>query len=399
MVDILKLTIVFTATVVLMRLKWKVGYVLMVCAVLQASLYLMPVSAIIGTVKTTVTDPVTIKLFFALTLIRMLEMILREQQVLSRMMEVTRLLLRKKKAVLVSMPLLIGMLPSLGGAYFSAPMVEESARGMNLSSEEKAFINYWYRHPWEYMLPIYPGFLLVLALTGLPLRSMVITQGALATLMFVMGFALCMRGIRGNVERGDTIRLRPVDLLCFFPIAGVMIAVIGFHVEPNYAMGAAIIALMIFYRFGIRDIGRGLKYGFTTEVFTLIFGAMFFKFTMENSGAVVNLTGYMGEKGIVLLPILLILPFISGLLTGLTVGFLSATLPLIVSLAGGAHLHEVVLAFSAGYIGVLLSPVHLCLVLTCDYFKADMWAIYRRLIPACLILFVAALAEYFLLRG
>ena len=51
------------------------------------------------------------------------------------------------------MPMLIGMLPSLGGAYFSAPMVKEATSGIHMSQEEKAFINYWFRHPWEYHSP------------------------------------------------------------------------------------------------------------------------------------------------------------------------------------------------------------------------------------------------------
>jgi len=34
-------------------------------------------------------------------------------------------------------------------------------------------------------------------------------------------------------------------------------------------------------------------------------------------------------------------------------------------------------AVAAGFLGVLLSPVHICLVLTREYFKADLWACIR----------------------
>ncbi|MFO0751886.1 MAG: DUF401 family protein [Thermodesulfovibrionales bacterium] len=55
------------------------------------------------------------------------------------------------------------------------------------------------------------------------------------------------------------------------------------------------------------------------------------------------------------------------------------------------------LAFASGFLGVLLSPVHLCLVLTREYFKADAWGIYKRIIPASLVIMAAAFVEYFVL--
>jgi hypothetical protein len=57
------------------------------------------------------------------------------------MTEASRSILRRKRAVIVSMPMLIGLLPSLGGAYFSAPMVEASTKGLRMTQEEKGFIN------------------------------------------------------------------------------------------------------------------------------------------------------------------------------------------------------------------------------------------------------------------
>jgi uncharacterized protein len=400
MLAIVKLAAVFAAMLLLLRLKWKIGYVLMASSAVLAALYMMPLPTVIATVRTTVTDPVTIELFFALTLIRILEMVLRERQVLSQMTEAAKSILRRKRLVVISMPLLIGLLPSLGGAYFSAPMVHESAKGLNMSKEEKAFANYWYRHPWEYILPLYPGILLVSAVTHLELRSLIIANSALAALMFATGFIFTMRGVTSETAsnvKGNFAGFRPSMIKCFIPVITVLLLVIVFHVELFYALLAVIIGLAIFYRFGLKDIARGIKYGFTSEVITLIFGVMLFKFMMDDSGAVVYLSQYLKQNGISLFPILFALPFLSGLLTGITAGFVGSTFPLIINLAGGAHLNEITFAFTAGYIGVLLSPVHLCLVLTREYFKADMWGVYSKIVPACGILLSAAVVEYYLL--
>lgn len=395
MLDILKLSITFIAILILLRRKLNIGYVLLIASGLLSLLYVMPFQTILVTLKSTATDPVTIKLFFALTLIKSLELILREQQILARMMEASRSILKKKKAVIISMPMLIGMLPSLGGAYFSAPMVEESTKGLNMSQEEKGFINYWFRHPWEYILPLYPGILLASAITGIELRSLILANLTYALLIFITGFIFSMRGVKGVFTK--KIETSKKDLWSFLPLLLILLMVMVMHIELHYALGFIMLMLFVFYRLSLKDVFRVIKHGITVDVIVIVFGTMLFKFTMENSGAVAHLSQYFKDIGIPILPILFILPFISGLLTGLTVGFVSSTFPLLISLAGGVHLNEITFAFASGFVGVLLSPVHLCFVLTKEYFKADIAGIYRKTIPASTIIMIGAIGVYFIL--
>ena len=100
-----------------------------------------------------------------------------------------------------------------------------------------------------------------------------------------------------------------------------------------------------------------------------------------------------------LLPVLFLLPFISGILTGLTVGFVGSTFPLLWGLEHAQGLGAMSFAFAAGYVGVLLSPVHLCLILTREYFGANMSTIYRSIVKVSLLILIVALIEYFLLAG
>jgi integral membrane protein (TIGR00529 family) len=400
MLDLIKVLSVFGLILFLLRLRWNIGYVLILASGVLSLLYLMPLLTIIETIKVTVLNNITIKLFFALTLIRMLEMVFRERDFMTNMMKASKDLLKKRKAVIISMPLLIGMLPSLGGAYFSAPMVEESTRGLKMAQEEKAFINYWYRHPWEYILPLYPGILFASAVTKIELRSLILSNMVYATIIFLSGFFLSMREIKiYDDKEKKKIKEKSIikTVMPFIPIMTILLLVILFHLELHTAIGIIIFFLLLFYRYKLKEILEVFKYGITKEVISIVFGTMLFKFTMENSGVVANLSGYFTEKGIPLLPILFFLPFISGLLTGLTVGFVGSTFPLLISISKGAHLNEITFAFASGFVGVLLSPVHLCLVLTREYFKADMWGIYKKIIPGCGLIMVGALIMYFTL--
>lgn len=405
MLDLLKITLVFVTMLVLLRLKWNIGYVMLIASALVFLLYLSPPELVFSTIKTMLTDTVTIKLFFSLTLIRALEMVLREKQVLAKMTEASRSLFKRKKAVIISMPMLIGLLPSLGGAYFSAPMVEEATRGLNLPAGEKGFINYWFRHPWEMISPLYPGVLLASALTNIELRNIILANIPCSLMLLIAGFLFSMRGIKGSF----TASLQPSEggaqtmsawrsYLGFLPITAILLLVVLFHVELHYALGLVIAVLFVFYRYRPKEILKVLRYGFAIEVIVLIFGVMLFKFAMESSGAVRHLDRYFIESGIPILSVLFVLPFLTGLLTGLTVGFVGGTFPLLISLTGGIQLTQLSFAFVSGYLGVLLSPVHLCFILTREYFNADMWGMYKKTLPACGIIMAGALVGYLLLK-
>jgi hypothetical protein len=106
--------------------------------------------------------------------------------------------------------------------------------------------------------------------------------------------------------------------------------------ELHYALLATIIPLFILYRYRPGEVLRVTRHGFALEVIVMISGIMLFKETMETSGAVNNLSSFFVQQKIPLLPIICILPFMTGMLTGLTVGFVGSTFPLLIHMSGGA---------------------------------------------------------------
>jgi len=394
MADILRISATFLLIVVLLRKKVSIGRVMLLSAAFLAVLYLMPPEAMLETAAKALADPVTLRLAVALTLIRVFELVLREKEILGKMTEASKALLRNRKAAMVSMPLLIGMLPSVGGAYFSAPMVDEATKRSKMPQEEKAFINYWFRHPWEFVLPLYPGIVLAAAVTGIELRMLIAANLLPAALMAAGGLLLSMRGVKGKPR---TSRISRPGLLSFLPIASVLFLVMALRIKLYASFMIVLAGLFLYYRYSPREVLATLRKGFSLDVIVLIVGVMLFKTTMEESGAVGALSAYFTTKGIPLMPMLFVLPFVTGILTGITVGYVGAAFPLLMSLSGGGTFASIAFAFASGFVGVLLSPVHVCLVLTKEYFKASMGGIYRRTLPASALVLAGASAVYLLL--
>ncbi|MCK7476438.1 MAG: DUF401 family protein [Candidatus Moduliflexus flocculans] len=88
-------------------------------------------------------------------------------------------------------------------------------------------------------------------------------------------------------------------------------------------------------------------------------------------------------------------PFIIGLLTGVNQAFVAISFPLLVPIIGQGSPDMVLMTFAyvSGFCGILLSPAHLCLVLTADYFKAEMRDVYKILVWPVAAVFTVALLE------
>ncbi len=396
MLDLLKISLIFFLILLLLKKKLNVGIVMIIATCILFILYQMHLGLIIKTSQSTIFNSVTIKLIFALSFIRIFESILREKAILKDMMKTIKALFKKRKLITVSMPLLIGLMPSVGGAYFSAPMVAETTRDIRITPEEKSFINYWFRHPWEYILPLYPGILLASAISGIELRNLIFANSIYAVLMLIGGAVFAMKNVKGNSEIKEELDKK--GIVSFIPILTVLLLVLIFHIELHLALIAVVLSLFLIYKYNLKDILKALKHGFSTEVIILITGVMFFKEAMDNSGAVKNLSEFFINNGISTLPILFILPFVTGLLTGITIGFVASTFPLIISMMHSTSIGMISFAFASGFLGVMLSPVHVCLILTKEYFKADLWKIYKLMTPACIIVFCGAIATYIILK-
>jgi integral membrane protein (TIGR00529 family) len=394
MIDLFRLILTLILILILLRKKWNVGYVLMIASTALFLLYLMNVEQISTAVKHALSDQITVKLLIALTFIRIFEFILREREILENMMSAMKGVFRNKKAVILSMPLLIGMLPSVGGAYFSAPMVDTATQDIAMTPEEKTFANYWYRHPWEFILPLYPGLILASALTSIEVRTFILLNFPYAISMFVAGL-WGLRKAKGSFKEME--KMSRGDLWNFLPIALLLLFVIVGGIELHYALVVLVFLMLLFFRYSAEKTKEAFKGGFSTDVIVLILGVMLFKETLEVSGAVDNISRFFAEKNIPLIPVLFLLPFITGLLTGITVGFVGSSFPLLANLVG-TDPYAFTFAFASGFIGVLLSPVHVCLILTREYFRADMIGVYKKIIPSVCFILILALSEFFILR-
>ncbi|MCJ7645879.1 DUF401 family protein, partial [bacterium] len=81
--------------------------------------------------------------------------------------------------IIAVVPAVVGFLPMFGGALVSAPVVKEVTQEMGISNERKTFLNFWFRHFWEYTLPLDPGILVAAGILGVPVYRVIASNSIL----------------------------------------------------------------------------------------------------------------------------------------------------------------------------------------------------------------------------
>lgn len=398
--EALKDILVIVCLIYLVRRRVQIGHVLFFTALLFGILHQVSLVKLGTQILSTLTMPSTLTIIFALILITLMENIMRYAGSQSRLVSGLKNLFGDPRIAMATLPAIIGLLPSPGGARFSAPLVEEAARDLNIKGEQNAAINYYYRHIWEYCLPLYPGNLLAATILKIPLNKFVLVMFPFTIITLLAGLVLYHRIPRPqtNIKKPSLTTWYNV-LEGLMPIIGVMIIVLVFKLDIIYALLLVIASLLLFYRVKLSATIPMLKNALAPRLLYMVFAALYLRDVLTQSESIPQLLAFLETIGFTPILITIVFPLLIGLFTGIIIPGVSIALPVIITLAPPDQLLSFAsLAFASNFVGVMLSPLHLCMIMSLEHFQADFMKTYQKLLlPEALIL-IFAVVYSFLLR-
>jgi integral membrane protein (TIGR00529 family) len=394
---ILRFSLIAILLVLLIRRKLDLGLSLLIAAAALGLMYAMGIGELAAAAAVATFTLEAVEIIVAVLMIVFLSELMKRKGQIKKMVDALRKLLGDPKGVVALVPAIIGFLPIIGGAMISAPMVEEASDELKLSPEKKTFLNYWFRHLWEYIFPTYPGVILSSAILGVGLSTI---AAANLPLTFAAVAAGLFFGFRGVSAAGDgRRRISGRILIDFFvsglPLVVVILAVLVFKTDLALTLVLVFLVSMLIYRATPREVGTIVRENFSFAYVSIVAGILAFKGVLEATGAAAEIAANLSSLGIPPFFVLIILPFVIAMSTGMTMAFVGITFPILLTYftTGDFPLIAFMLAYAGGYAGIMLSPVHLCLVLTARYYRAELSSVYRLLVaPVVFVLAVAALA-------
>ncbi len=267
-------------------------------------------------------------------------------------------------------PLVMGLIPMPAGALVSASMLLPVVRNAKISAERLTVINYWFRHVWTPVWPLYPSVIIALAVLGVGYEVYLHSTLPIAIFSFIIGLFL-LRKLRISFKPREIrkVLLNIYPILVLIPLflttkilllsIAVSIAIIVLHKKPEVEL-----------------LKQTLKKSLDLRIFALVFAVMGYKSIIQ-----------LGNSAQILYSDLSFLPtqitafavfFLIGFATGIEMSYSSISLPIFHDFAKEPR--NLLLLITAGFFGVMLSPFHLCFALTVEFFKADFAKCYKILL-------------------
>jgi len=327
--------------------------------------------------------------------------------------------LKSKHIILAGLPALVGLLPMPAGALFSAPFVAAVDESGELELSHKVAINYWFRHIWEYWWPLYPGVILAMQYSKLPAIAFFLIQLPFTIVAVISGYIFILRRIKkeddkgvgyGKIDTGEVLSaMGPIGLLVMISLVGsAILPLMGIEgtlanlIAMLVGLIAALVAIFSGHAAALRPSLRMLMRIDTWLMIALVVGIQAFSAALmcpvDATGATL-ITGMRDEfirTGIPLITVIMLIPFISGMVTGVAFGFVGASFPIVFALIGtepttGLLAATTTFAYSFGYMGMMLSPMHACFVVTAEYFGVTVFGAYRYIIWPVIIILITSI--------
>jgi integral membrane protein (TIGR00529 family) len=347
----------------------------------------------------------TMSLVLVVGLILVISRLMEETGHLGRLVQSFSRLSRDPRIVGTSMSALIGLLPMPGGALFSAPMVETSMATQSVTREEKTILNYWFRHVWEYWWPLYPGVVLAVALLKVDTWRYMLFMAPLSAVSIMAGVIFVLRPIQrheAQQQKGVTWtalktflrEMMPISIVVFVIIlvAGLL-RVLEFFGLPIQLPGAfsilpGLVASIVYVcrvnSISLEQLRKSFLNRHILPMLFLVLTIMIFQGLLIESRAVIHIRNELVAYGIPLALIVIVMPFLSGFVTGISIGFVGTSFPLLIPMFPTNPLWDYLsfaaLGYAFGFMGTMLSPVHICFLFTKDYYEASLVKSYRHLL-------------------
>ncbi len=388
------LIICFLLIVLLIRIKIPIGYSLLLVSIFLSLIEFGIGNKAVAPFILTLTDDMTWRFIATVVLIVTFGEVLALEGYMGRLVDTLRGYL-SPNAVSKAAPALIGLLPMPGGAMVSAPLIQELGKNLDISAARKTVTNYWWRHIWEPIWPLYQSVILAAAILNTTVWRVGLMTFPITVSSILIGFVFMSPdfGSVKNTEIGFKSFLVRLGH-CLWPIIAIFGLGLAFKGDLIIPL---VIVYIVFIAFGFTSAGRiwrSFKNEFSFDIIALFTGSLALAKVISMGRSAGELSAYFQTTAIGPYLAVVTLPFLIGLLTGMTSAYVGVGFPMVISLfdSVGGQASGTILAYAGGLMGIMASPVHLCLVLTKKYFGADFEGIYRLLLPPIALVLIMVLA-------
>jgi len=378
MIQIVGLIAAFALIVLLTAKRFNTALSILIGAIALAILYGASVQDFVELSLQALMDPLTRSMTLQVTAIGILGYCMNETKLMDDLVAGLKTIL-SSKSLIASIPAIVGLMPMPGGALLSAPLIDGEADNLKLTPERKVVINITFRHIWVYVFPLSSTLILASGLAGIGLYELILVQVPAFLLSIALGYLLLIGHLNSNEdlarrkEYGSVVRgLGPILLAVALNLAGLDLAI---------SVTTGIVSAFLIKRTKPLKAAELLWQGIPWVSTLSVLGVMILRYVIENSKAVSLFFEVLKEARLPLVIFATLLPLTIGGVSGLPMAGAGITIPFVLPLFKSNAPPLVSMIILSNYAGYYVSPLHLCLLLSNQYYGAKIHKVYRLWIP------------------
>ena len=418
MLNLVGVILAFIVIIFLIRKKFNFGLSLLIGSLIVGIFSLQEVNimeipkavskALIYDFDKQVFDLQTIELAILLTLIYILAKCMQETDAINKMIKSLRSIFFKG-GTLGLIPAVYGLMPVPGGALFSAPLIDKEGEKFKLNQNQKNFLNVWFRHIWFPIFPVSSAMMLIISteFANINIYELIAANFPAFIAFIVIGFIFLKfyinkipspKKIPKKEYKGLIFLLPPVIPIIIYVLFFSIFTFIGLENLKDYQRSIFVIGVVfsIFILYFLINIKwkkylGTIKNSLSFNLAFAIIGIMIFRQMIEVSNANEIIAEMIGGLPFHAIFIIIIIPLIMGLITGYNFGAIALSYFLVEPFFQFTNLNIIGIAsliFISSLAGYLISPIHLCNVVSSDYLKTDTTRMYKMYIPAVVMLLI-----------
>ena len=309
--------------------------------------------------------------------------LLKNYGILNRIVDAMLLMIPSKKAVMMIIPSLIGILSVPGGAVLSAPFINKIGDEMDIIPARRAIINLVYRHISMFVFPFSTSLLFVkAALPEINIYRLILTSFPFVVGMILLAYYIFMKDKVDDEKRHTEITVKGIlDLIVltspvYMSVIINLITGLPFFVSM---LGSIFIAYLLSSKKDFfKTAWESINYN---TIFVVVSILILKDIILQLEGMLDIIRGVLlvGNGGFSMLFIFMTVSFFFGFITGYPTSALAITLPLLTMM--NFNINELyIYAFflnAVAFMGYFYSPLHLCQVLTLGEMKVSTGELYK----------------------
>ncbi len=343
-------------------------------------------------------EPATVSLVLVVLGIAHMGMVMSKSGAFTNLLDDARALIGRPTVLMTGIPALLSMLTIPGGAIMSASMVDELGDELGMTAVEKTTCNILFRHLWYFVYMVHPMYAMIETVSGVPLFRLFLLGLGPAVLAWVTAYKTCVR-VTKSIQPSSGHRFLAARRLIYSALP-ILVVAVGRGILRFDFISTVAVALLVASLYGARglDLNGVLRhaYGQLAKRPDFILGlaslgVMVFQIILVETGVTESVAQVITSYNIPLPLAAFLVPLALGLTSGSTLAAVGMSLPLFVGLVPAAVLDRyVVFIYISSLSAYVISPLHLCLVLSCEFFGVDQLQVARKALPTLVVLVGAA---------